>query len=218
MVEFYRRTTINPAGKEIMKYHVARVFGVCLCLSLTTANARADENDTKKAKDANVETLVVKIDGLELKLQKTWQKKAESARSMRKATYEVKPVKGETDKAELAVFNFPNQDIKQNVDRWVGQFQSKGRKSTTTKGKCSTGEYYLVDTSGIFKKPVPGTPPFQRKTTDAPGYRMLAVILPVKGKGMYFLKLTGPEKTVTAQAQAFRRSFGGKKKEESEFK
>ena len=203
-----------------MKYHVAALFGVCLCLSLTTTNAQADkkESDANKAKEAKVETLVVKIAGLELKLPKTWQKKAESARSIRKATYEVKPVKGETDKAELTMFNFPNQDIKQNIDRWVGQFQSKGRKSTTTKGKCSTGEYYLVDASGIFKKPVPGSPPRLGKTTDAPGYRMLAVILPVEGKGMYFLKLTGPEKTVAAQAKAFRGSFGGNKKEETELK
>ena len=199
--------------------HVAWT-SICLCLALLLSAqiARAEKDTaTKKTKEVKVETKAVKLKGLAFKFPKTWVK-AENSSRMRLATYHVKPVDGEKDKAELTVFNFPNQDVKQNIDRWVGQFQSKERKAKTTRGKCSTGEYYLVEASGTFKKPVPGSPPRFGKTTDAPDYRMLGVILPVEGKGMYFLKLAGPDKTVKAQAKSFRGTFGGNKKEETELK
>ncbi len=37
----------------------------------------------------------------------------------------------------------------------------------------------------------------------------MGVILAVEGKGNYFLKMTGPDKTVSGAASAFRESFGG---------
>ena len=46
---------------------------------------------------------------------------------------------------------------------------------------------------------------------------MLAVILAVKGKGNYFLKLTGPMKTVTASATTLRQSFGADPKKEKPY-
>jgi hypothetical protein len=46
---------------------------------------------------------------------------------------------------------------------------------------------------------------------------MLAAILAVEGKGNYFLKLTGENATVTAAAEAFRASFGGKAADEKAF-
>jgi gluconolactonase len=65
----------------------------------------------------------------------------------------------------------------------------------------------LVDVAGTYKKPI--GPPIQQKTQRAPGNRMLGLILAKEGKGNYFLKLVGPEKTVTAAADDFRSSFGG---------
>ena len=52
------------------------------------------------------------------------------------------------------------------------------------------------------------------KPSPQPGSRMLAAILKLKS-GNYFLKLTGPDKTVAAAAEAFRASFGGDKTKES---
>ncbi|MDB4614117.1 hypothetical protein OAH18_00360 [bacterium] len=195
----------------------------CLCLTLSTVSFAQDTKkaDTKKeattkTEAKKVETKKVTIKAIELDVPVTWTVKKSSS-SMRLATYAVKPVEGETDEAELTVFNFPNQDIKQNIKRWADQFSGPKRKSKTVKGKCPTGDYYLVNASGTFKKPKPGSPPFRRETVDAEGYRMLGVILPVKEKGMYFLKLTGPDKTVAAQMKLFRASFGGKKAGEKSF-
>ena len=200
-----------------MKY---ATLAVCLCLTLSTVTFAAPQKaaaSKEKKMDKKVETKDVKVKNLTLKVPTTWEAKKSSSR-MRLATYQVKPVEGEKDNAELTVFNFANQGIKANVDRWVGQFSAEGRKTKVSKGSCSTGEYYFVDITGTFKKPKPGAPPFGGEKIDAPNYRMYGVVLPVKGDGMYFLKLTGPTKTVAAQAKSMRGTFGGKKAKEKEHK
>ena len=76
-----------------------------------------------------------------------------------------------------------------------------------TEGNCEQGKYVLVDLTGTYKKP--DGPPFLRKTIPAPDYRMVSVMLLTEGSGNYFLKLTGPKKSVTQAVGALRKSFGG---------
>ncbi len=53
----------------------------------------------------------------------------------------------------------------------------------------------LIDFSGNFNdQRGPFAPAVQR-----PGYRMIAAIVPVEGQ-LYFIKATGPEKTIAAHA------------------
>jgi hypothetical protein len=47
---------------------------------------------------------------------------------------------------------------------------------------------------------------------------MLAVVLHVEGKGNYFLKLTGSEKTITAVNKVLRTSFGASIDKEKDYK
>jgi len=72
----------------------------------------------------------------------------------------------------------------------------------------------MVDIQGIYKKPV--GPPIRRQTKSVPGSRMMSVILQVEGKGFYFLKLTGLQKTVEAAAKPFRASFDADELKEKE--
>ena len=46
---------------------------------------------------------------------------------------------------------------------------------------------------------------------------MLGVIYQVKGKDVYFLKLTGPDATIKAQADALRATFGAKVEGEEDY-
>jgi gluconolactonase len=85
-----------------------------------------------------------------------------------------------------------------------------------TKGTSPQGDYIFAEISGTYKKP--DGPPILRKTTQAPGYRMQGVMMTLKSGGNYFFKLTGPDKTVAAQGDAFRASFGAKAADESEYK
>jgi gluconolactonase len=125
-------------------------------------------------------------------------------------------VEGDKEPAELAVFNFgAGGGVQANIDRWVGQFLPENRQAKSTQGKCPLGEYVLVDVSGTYRKPV--GPPIQGRTESVPGSRMLGVILSVEKKGLYFLKLTGPEKTVAAAATALRTAIGGKMQDEKPY-
>ena len=135
---------------------------------------------------------------------------------MRLATYEIPAAEGKTENAELAIYNFGagGGSVKDNLARWVGQFDDDGREVTLTQGKANGSDYYIADISGTYNKPI--GPPIRRKTEAAPGYRMLGVII-ILDDGSYFLKLTGEDETVTAQAAALRASFGADADMEEEY-
>ena len=195
----------------------------------SAAGSQKKGSDSKNT--AAVKTRVLKIENkdqdgkvvstLPLTVPATWKDipltAMQKRMAMRSATVQIPPVKGDKEAGELAVFRFRSQDINDNIGRWVGQFQPEGRKQKITKGQTAKKQdYYFVEVSGTFKKQ--DGPPMMRKTKDAPGFRMLAVILPVKGQGMYFLKLTGPDKTVMAQTKAMRQTIGGNLKTEKGYK
>ncbi|GIT31740.1 MAG: hypothetical protein Ct9H300mP1_37860 [Planctomycetaceae bacterium] len=81
--------------------------------------------------------------------------------------------------------------------RWIGQFQAEGPKMKVPRANRPRGPYLCWI---LPARTTSHGPPIQRRTKPMKGARMLAVILAVKGKGNYFLKLTGPMKTVTASA------------------
>ena len=125
---------------------------------------------------------------------------------------------GDSENGELVVYYFGRGGAggaRANVERWIGQFESKERKAKFFKGKSSTGSYALVDVTGTFNKPV--GPPIRRQSKALPGARMLAVYQETPS-GPYYLKFTGPQKTITAAAASFRHSFGADPESETEVK
>ena len=168
------------------------------------------------AGDAPEKTTEVKHKALTLNVPKTW-KQTPKRSSMRLATYNIPAAQDDEDKAELAIYNFPGGggSVEANISRWIGQFENKGRKTKVTRGKAGDHGYYVVEVSGTYNKPV--GPPIRRKTKTVKGSRMLAVILQLD-TGVYFLKMTGKDETVTAQAKTLRTSFGGSIDSEEEHK
>lgn len=163
---------------------------------------------------AEPETQEFKAQDLTLQVPKAWAEKAVS-NNLRLAQFEIAAVDGDMEPAELVVFPPFGGTVAENVKRWVSQFQSEGLKANFTQGKVAQGSYVLADLTGTFNKP--DGPPIMRKTKLAPGYRMLAVMLTAEKGGSYFLKLTGPEKTVTSATEAFRKSFGADQTKEEKF-
>ncbi|MBI4585267.1 MAG: SMP-30/gluconolactonase/LRE family protein [Planctomycetes bacterium] len=166
---------------------------------------------------ARAEKKEVKAGALKLKVPAAWKEvKADS--SMRVAQLEVPKAPGDEEAGEFVVFHFGAGGAggaRANVERWIGQFSPEGRKSRVMAGKCPTGEYTLVEVSGTYNKSV--GPIVEGKTRSMPGARLLGAVLKT-GEGTYYLKFTGPEKTVAAAAEDFRASFGGSAKEEKESK
>lgn len=179
---------------------------LCLFAALLIVPALADEKaDSGNAKAVSA---YVKLKDLVLKVPTTW-KTVPSASSMRLATYETPAAEGDEEGGELTIFNFAGGggDVASNLSRWIGQFEGEKRTSQVVKGKAGDNVYYLVDIAGSYKKSV--GPPILQKTETKEGYRMLGVILVLEGKGVYYLKLAGPDATIKAAATDFRKSFGG---------
>jgi gluconolactonase len=172
----------------------------------------------RKAAAAAGDARDVKVGALAMKVPATW-KASESPSRFRLAEFALPAAEGDSEGGELVVFYFGEGQgggVAANVERWIGQFDAKDRKVRVVEGKAAaTGVYTLVDAFGTYLKPI--GPPVAGRTEPRPGWRMLAAIVPTR-QGDYFLKLTGPEKTVSAQAEAFRTAFGADPASEKEVK
>ena len=165
-------------------------------------------------RDASAQDKQVKIRDIALAVPAKWKQQPPSNR-LRLAQFVIPAVEGDKEAAELVISSFGGDGggVKANVTRWQKQFQAEGRKSALAKGQCEQGEYVVVELSGTYNKP--DGPPILRKTKPMPNARMVGVILKVEGKGFYFLKLTGPDKTVAAAGTALRKSMGAEKSKET---
>ncbi len=172
--------------------------------------------------------------GLELYVPKSWEK-TEPKTSFRLAQFTIPAEKGDSEPVELAIFSFgagAGGGVQPNVQRWVSQFvDNKDRQVKITTGESKQGgaakeaPYVFVDIKGTYNMPT--GPPIMQKTKPLPNARMLAVIIGIRWEepdpedakkmvtksAIYFLKMAGPEKTVTTNEKAFRASFGAADKE-----
>jgi hypothetical protein len=156
-------------------------------------------------------TRTVQAGELKLKVPATWQEGAVPAGGFRLAQFMVPKGEGDSDNGEFVVFFFQGAGgtgggVDANVARWVNQFEPQGRKVKLTSGKCPQGDYVVVDLQGTWNKPI--GPPILQKTAPTPESRVVSVILTVKDQGNYFLRLTGPKKTIAANVAALRAAFG----------
>jgi len=182
-----------------------RIWTLSCLLTALLACSRVHAEETKE----------VEIKEVKFQIPDSW-KKQEPKNNVIAASFEIKPVEGE-DAAEMTVSAFGNSGggVPANVSRWVSQFEAEGRKVTVTQGKSAVGDYVLVDLKGTYNKPI--GPPIRRQTKRTPESRMLGAIIAVEGKGNYFLKLTGGQKTIEKQVENFRKSFKADKDSEKPY-
>jgi hypothetical protein len=128
------------------------------------------------------------------------------ASSMRVAEFTLPKTTGDPEDATLGIFFFGGQggNVQANLERWIGQMtQPDGRASKdvakttnfTSRGLAIT----LVDLSGTY---VAEVSPGSAERFNKPGFRLRAAVVETK-EGPYFVKLTGPEKTVARWDEAF---------------
>jgi len=161
------------------------------------------------------ETSEVQVEKIKFSIPKAWEKQ-EVTNSLRLAQFKIPAAAGDAEPGELVISGPFGGTAEANISRWVSQFDAAGRTVKMTKGTSPQGDYIFAEISGTYNKP--DGPPILRKTIAAPGYRMQGVMMTLKGGGNYFFKLTGPDKTVAAQGEPFRASFGAKAADESEYK
>ncbi len=170
--------------------------------------------DKKEEAPAAKET---KIEDITLKIPATW-KQEPPANKLRLAQFKIPAAEGDEHPTELVISSFPGGGggVDANLKRWVGQFSAEGRKVKITAGDCPQGKYYFSDVSGTYEFTAGG--PFAGGKKELRSkHRSLSVVLVTAKNEVYFLRLTGTDKAVTAAADGFRTSFGADATKEKDY-
>jgi hypothetical protein len=139
----------------------------------------------------------------------TWRTRPASS-NMRIAEFVIPRSPGDAEDAELVIYYFGTGagTVDANVNRWLGQIHSDGsatngdaRRSTQT----VTGlQVTLVDAAGTYVAEVrPGATEHYNK----PGFRLRAAVVETP-RGPYYIKMTGPAKTMGAADDDFAAFLG----------
>lgn len=185
---------------------LAGFFAVSLIAQSSPAEDQGDKTPDQP------ETHKVEIEDITLTVPESWEQKPPE-NNLRLAQFDLPKPNGVEDNAELVVYAFGGAagGLKQNLPRWLNEFQSQGRQVKIFRGKSPQGEYALVDIRGTHLGPS-----FRRRDEPLPDARMISVVLAVEDKANYFLKTVGPEKTINAVADDVRTAFGGDAEKEEE--
>ena len=132
--------------------------------------------------------------GLSFTAPEGWKPAATSS-SMRVAQFVLPRAAGDSQDAELVVYYFGGSGgtIDANIDRWVAQMQQPaGAKPARAKRTVNGLAVTLVDVSGTY---VAEMTPGAAQRHNSPNFRLRAGVVETPN-GPYFIKLTGPAKTV----------------------
>ena len=152
---------------------------------------------------------VLAASGLTYQVPDGWTSTPPSS-SMRVADFSLPRAAGDTEDAELVVYYFGGSGggVEANIERWESQMAPPAgeapappaRETRTVNGLKVT----LVDVRGTY---VAEMRPGSAEHNNKPGFRLRAAVVETP-KGPYFIKLTGPEKTVAKWDAAFGRFVG----------
>ena len=145
-------------------------------------------------------TFLVQAAGLAFTAPKAWQPRAASS-SMRVAEFVIPHAPGDREDAEAIIYFFGGTggSADANITRWIGQIQQPDGSSSAEKATRATQtinglEVTTVDVSGTYVAEVrPGASEHYNK----PGFRLRAAVVRTP-RGPYYIKVTGPAKTVAA--------------------
>jgi len=126
--------------------------------------------------------------------------------SMRVAQFALPHAAGDTADAELVVYYFGGSGgtVEANIERWVAQMQQPDGKPSSTAAKRQSRtinglKVTLVDVGGTY---VAEVTPGSTQRHNSPNFRLRAAVIETTN-GPYFIKLTGPAKTVAGAEKAY---------------
>lgn len=150
-------------------------------------------------------TLSLLAAGLTYNVPTGW-KSTPTTSSMRAAQFVLPRAAGDAQDADLVVYYFGGSGgtVAANIERWLGQMQQPDGKPSSSvaqrqKRSLNGLAVTLVDVSGTY---VAEMTPGAADRHNSPNFRLRAAVVETPN-GPYFLKLTGPAKTVAAHDKAF---------------
>jgi hypothetical protein len=134
-----------------------------------------------------------------------WQS-SKPGSSMRVAEFTLPRAAGDAEDAQLVIYFFGGSggSVDANIDRWVGQMQQPDGKPSGAAAKKQTRTIHgltvsLVDVGGTY---IAETSPGSTAHHNKANFRLRAGVVQTPN-GPYFIKLTGPAKTVTSWDRAY---------------
>lgn len=139
-----------------------------------------------------------------------WKTRPPSS-GMRVAEFVVPRADGDSEDAELVVYYFGTGagTVDANINRWISQIQQPSATGTEEKARRSTQtinglNVTTVDASGTY---VAEMRPGAAEHFNKPGFRLRAAVVETP-RGPYYIKMTGPAKTMGAADAAFAAFLG----------
>ena len=138
----------------------------------------------------------------------SWQTRP-AASTMRVAEFVVPKAAGDAEDAELIVYFFGASSgggVDANVDRWIGQMQQPDGSASKDKARREAQtinglKVTTVDLTGTYVAEVrPGAAEHYNK----PNFRLRAAVVETP-RGPYYIKMTGPAKTMAAADGDFKK-------------
>ena len=142
-----------------------------------------------------------------------WRQSAGGS-SMRVAEFTLPRADGDAEDAQLIVYYFGGQggSVDANIERWVGQMQQPDGRPSTAAARKQTRTVNgltvtLIDVDGTY---VAEMSPGAAARHNKPRFRLRAGVVETP-TGPYFIKLTGPSRTIAAAEKAFEQFLGSVK-------
>jgi hypothetical protein len=149
----------------------------------------------------------VELDGLKSTTPASWKKPEKPSSKLRAHEFFIPKADGDKEDAELAIFFFgagSGGSVEENLKRWKGMMAPPMGKtiddvSKVDKFKVGKVDITYLDISGtyLFKPFGPNT-----KVTPKENYRFIGAIFDSEN-GPYFIRLTGPARTMEQNKKAF---------------
>jgi len=144
--------------------------------------------------------LLLQAAGLTFTPPQAWQPRP-AASSMRVAEFVIPRAAGDGEDAEAIIYFFGGTggSVEANITRWIGQIQQADGSPSAAKATRETVtinglQVTTVDVSGTYVAEVrPGATEHYNK----PGFRLRAAVVETP-RGPYYIKVTGPAKTLAA--------------------
>lgn len=133
-----------------------------------------------------------------------WQTRPPST-SMRVAEFVIPKANGDRDDADLIIYYFGpggGGGAEANIQRWIGQMLQPGGQPSNARRETRVIhglKVSMVDVSGTY---VAEMSPGASEHYDKPNYRLRAAVVETP-HGSYYIKMTGPAKTMAAAGAAY---------------
>jgi hypothetical protein len=148
---------------------------------------------------------VAQRSGLKFRVPTGWVEE-ERTSTMRVAQYRLPKAPGDTEDASLVLYYFGQSQggsTAANIERWVSQMkQADGSAAKDPKQESFDANGLKVTTVDVSGTYVAETAPGSGSFHNNPAYRLRAAVVETPS-GSYFVKLVGPEKTVTQWNDSF---------------